>query len=227
MDASEFFDICAELITGEPSADATRRLHEVLKLCCAEGCRRQGGAFGNLFSQVDYLCKLLHLSHAQTRDLQDARRHTNANAPVGSADWPYDIKAVARLVSAVFSVDIPSSLVPLLPADERQHERGLGDDVEEKLPFTAFKYATGVLVFYVHGHMFSFFDCDNYSVITLKCQPERIEDLKAQYECIGNPYNESPKHWIGINPETAPDELLKELTRNSYEIVKAKYKKHG
>ena len=125
MDASEFFDICAELITGEPSADATRRLHEVLKLCCAEGCRRQGGAFGNLFSQVDYLCKLLHLSHAQTRDLQDARRHTNANAPVGSADWPYDIKAVARLVSAVFSVDIPSSLVPLLPADERQHERGL------------------------------------------------------------------------------------------------------
>ena len=57
------------------------------------------------------------------------------------------------------------------------------------------------------------------------CQPERIEDLKAQYECIGNPYNESPKHWIGVNPNTAPDELLKELTRNSYEIVKAKYKK--
>ena len=32
--------------------------------------------------------------------------------------------------------------------------------------------ASGVLVFYVHGHMFSFFDCDNFSVITLKCQPE-------------------------------------------------------
>ena len=111
--------------------------------------------------------------------------------------------------------------------DYRKYCLSLSDDVEEKLPFTAFKYATGVLVFYVHGHMFSFFDCDNYSVITLKCQPERIEDLKAQYECIGNPYNESPKHWIGINPETAPDELLKELTRNSYEIVKAKYKKHG
>lgn len=63
------------------------------------------------------------------------------------------------------------------------------------------------------------------SVITLKCQPERIEDLKAQHECIGNPYNESPKHWIGINPATAPDELLKELTRNSYEIVRTKYTK--
>ncbi len=53
--------------------------------------------------------------------------------------------------------------------------------------------------------------------------PERIEDLKAQYECIGNPYNESPKHWIGIDPNSAPDDLLQELTRNSYEIVKAKY----
>ena len=125
MDASEFFDICAELVAGEPSADATRRLHEVLKLCCAEGCRRQGGAFGNLFSQIDYLSKLLHLSPAQTRDLQDARRHTNAIAPVSAADWPYDVKAVARLVSAVFATDIPSLLVPLLPADERQHEHGL------------------------------------------------------------------------------------------------------
>jgi hypothetical protein len=47
--------------------------------------------------------------------------------------------------------------------------------------------------------------------------------LKAQYDCIGNPYNESPKHWIGINPNTAPNSLLQELTRNSYEIVKAKY----
>ena len=109
--------------------------------------------------------------------------------------------------------------------DYREYCLSLGTDVEEKFPFTAFKYACGVLVFYVHGHMFSFFDCDNYSGITLKCQPERIEDLKAQYDCIGNPYNESPKHWIGINPATAPNALLQELTRNSYEIVKAKYQK--
>ena len=107
--------------------------------------------------------------------------------------------------------------------DYREYCLSLGDDVEEKLPFTTFHHASGVLVFYVHGHMFSFFDCNDFSVITLKCQSERIEELKAQYECIGNPYNESPKHWIGINPTTAPNDLLKELTRNSYEIVKAKY----
>ena len=99
----------------------------------------------------------------------------------------------------------------------------LGEDVEENFPFTKFKNGGGVLVFYVYSHMFSFFDCDAFSVISLKCQPERIIELKEQYTCISNPFNESPKHWIGIDPNTAPDALLKELTRNSYEIVKAKY----
>ena len=109
--------------------------------------------------------------------------------------------------------------------DYRDFCLSLGEDVEEKLPFTAFRYASGVLVFYVSGHMFSFFDCDNCSVITLKCQPERIEDLKARFDCIGKPFNESSKYWIGIDASTVPDDILRDLTRNSYEIVKAKYKK--
>ena len=109
--------------------------------------------------------------------------------------------------------------------DYREYCLSLGADVEEKLPFTAFHYASGVLVFYVHGHMFSFFDCDCFRIITLKCQPDRIEEQKAEFDCIGKPHNLSPKYWIGINPETASDDLLQELTRNSYEIVKNKYKK--
>ena len=109
--------------------------------------------------------------------------------------------------------------------DYREYCLSLGDDVEEKLPFTAFHHASGVLVFYVYGHMFSFFDCDNYSVITLKCQPERIDELKAQYSCIVKPFNLSPKYWIGIDVNTAPDNLLQKLTRNSYDIVKLKYNK--
>ncbi|MBP3725814.1 MAG: MmcQ/YjbR family DNA-binding protein [Bacteroidaceae bacterium] len=109
--------------------------------------------------------------------------------------------------------------------DYRAFCLSLGDDVEEKLPFTAFRYATGVLALYVHGHMFSFFDCDHFGIVTLKCQPERIGDLLAEYDCIGRPYNLSPRHWIGVDANTAPDPLLKQLTRNSYEIVKTKYKK--
>ena len=108
--------------------------------------------------------------------------------------------------------------------DYRNYCLSLGEDVEEKFPFTAFHYASNVLVFYVCGHMFAFFDCDHYTVVTLKCQPDRIEELKEQHSCIGKPFNESPKYWIGVDPNTASDSLLKELTRISYEIVKAKYK---
>ena len=107
----------------------------------------------------------------------------------------------------------------------RDYCLSLDADVEENLPFTAFTYASNVLVFYVCGHMFAFFDCAEYSVVTLKCQPEQIDELKAEYDCIGKPYNESAKYWLGIDPRTAPDSLLRELTKNSYEIVKAKYTK--
>ncbi|MBQ7209530.1 MAG: MmcQ/YjbR family DNA-binding protein [Paludibacteraceae bacterium] len=110
--------------------------------------------------------------------------------------------------------------------DYRDYCLSLGADVEEKLPFQKFKSGEGVLVFYVCGHMFSFFDCNDFSIISLKCQPERIDELKAQYDCIGKPYNESPKYWIGVNPDTAEDNILRELTKNSYEIVKTKYTKN-
>ena len=40
--------------------------------------------------------------------------------------------------------------------DYRNYCLSLGEDVEEKFPFTAFRYAGNVLVFYVCGHMFAF-----------------------------------------------------------------------
>ena len=58
--------------------------------------------------------------------------------------------------------------------DYREYCLSLGADVEEKLPFQKFKNGEGVLVFYVSGHMFSFFDCNDFSVVSLKCQPERF-----------------------------------------------------
>lgn len=101
----------------------------------------------------------------------------------------------------------------------------LGDDVEEKMPFGAFNHAAGVLVFYVNGHMFSFFDTDNFGVVTLKCRPEEIEELKEQHPGIGKPYNLSPKHWIGVDAQRVDAHLLQTLTCGSYEIVKSKYSK--
>ena len=107
----------------------------------------------------------------------------------------------------------------------------LGPDVEERMPFTAFRAAAGVLVFYVCGHMFSLLDMDHFTAVTLKCQPERIAELKEQHPCVGDPYNMSHKHWIGVTvaaPDGAPapvadNALLCELTANSYRLVKHQY----
>ena len=119
-----------------------------------------------------------------------------------------------RVLSAAMNVE-----------EYRDYCLSLGSDVEEKMPFGAFNHASGVLVFYVKGHMFSFFDADNFGVVTLKCHPEHIDELKEQHPSIGNPYNLSPKHWIGVDARLASTHLLQTLTRESYEIVKSKYSK--
>ena len=99
-------------------------------------------------------------------------------------------------------------------------------EVVEKMPFSKFKGGDTVLVFYVCGHMFCYFDIETYEVVSVKCQPERIDELKAEHDWIGNPFNESPKHWIGIRiKECDGDALVRELVKNSFEIVKNKYSK--
>ena len=101
----------------------------------------------------------------------------------------------------------------------------LGDDVEEKMPFTKFNSAQSVLVFYTCGHMFCYFDIDDFQVVTLKCQPERIMELKERNSCVTNPYNADKRYWIGLHIREAEDTLARELVRNSFEIVRMKYRK--
>ena len=98
-------------------------------------------------------------------------------------------------------------------------------EVEEKLPFAKMPGGDTLLVFYVCGHTFCYCDLHEFTVV-VKCQTERITELRSSaYGVVppDNPFN--PKSWIGINLQTIDTELLKELTRNSYEIVKGKYSK--
>ena len=69
--------------------------------------------------------------------------------------------------------------------DYREYCLSLGADVEEKLPFQKFKNGEGVLVFYVMGHMFSFFDCNDFSVISLKYHPIGVKvGLNKYVSCL-------------------------------------------
>ncbi|MCM1140085.1 MAG: MmcQ/YjbR family DNA-binding protein [Muribaculum sp.] len=95
-------------------------------------------------------------------------------------------------------------------------------EVTEKMPFQKFKSAQNILAFYVNGHIFCFYDIEKMDECTVKCHPEQIGELKASYKGIIDPYNLSHKYWIGVHFNSdVPDEEIRELVRQSYDIVKS------
>lgn len=130
MEANELYGICERLVSGEPSPQSRRELHEVLSLTVAHGCSGERGAYGNLFSQTDILCRRIGICDTDRLEIQTARRNcsagnSHASAAAAEDDWPYDVRAVSTLVSAVFREAMPGSLRRLLPSAPRQRLKGL------------------------------------------------------------------------------------------------------
>ena len=97
-------------------------MHEVLTLCCSEGTRGYGGRFGNLFSQVDFLCKRLGLSTSDRVAVQTLRRHARQGAGeslLSADDWRYDLRALTKFISSVFKEGVPGQLLKVLPPTNR------------------------------------------------------------------------------------------------------------
>ena len=119
MNVSELYSRCAEMAASEPRPEAVRYLHQTLVLACAEALKGSGQAFGNLFAQVDFLCKRSRLSVRDRISVQDMRRHSNARDVPSREDWLYDIRALARFIAAVYQTDIPHELLTRIPAEPR------------------------------------------------------------------------------------------------------------
>lgn len=95
----------------------------------------------------------------------------------------------------------------------------------EKMPFQAFRAAQSILAFYVGGKIFCFFNIDDFAACTVKCDPELIDELKARYKAVSNPYNMSRKYWISIRfNEDMPDDEIRYWTQKSYDLVSKKGK---
>ena len=95
-------------------------------------------------------------------------------------------------------------------------------DVTEATPFE--KFSRGrytILVFYVGGHMFCYFNIDDFRFVTIKCDTGQMAELKERYQAIGEPFNGNKHHWISVEVNSdVSDDMLRELVRNSYELVK-------
>jgi len=87
-----------------------------------------------------------------------------------------------------------------------------------------FPFDQDTLVFKVGGKMFALASLSEWEKgnpsVNLKCDPERAEELRAQYDDIIPGYHMSKVHWntIQIN-RNVPDSMIKELINHSYELV--------
>ena len=99
----------------EPSGGGLRFMHETLVLACAEALRTAGTGFGNLFAQVDYLCKHCGMPVGERVAVQQMRHRSNRREVPERAVWMQDVRTLTLFVSAVFKADVPDKLVQMIP----------------------------------------------------------------------------------------------------------------
>lgn len=125
---SRILEIIPVLDGAEPQT-ANKMAHETLVLACHEGLRGTGQAYGNLFSQVDFLCRRHNMRVPDRIALQALRRATNGTAPVERADFMHGLHALCRLVSAITGDCVPQELLQVLPPEDKAYSRTEGVDV--------------------------------------------------------------------------------------------------
>ena len=127
INAEELFQRVRELLMLPDLEPQTRNkmMHDTLILCCHEGVKNTKQSFGNLFSQVDYLCKTQGIKIADKIAIQTMRRHSNKQEALTEEDLRYDARALALFISAVFNVDVPHEVNVLIPHTNRPYQKGL------------------------------------------------------------------------------------------------------
>jgi predicted DNA-binding protein (MmcQ/YjbR family) len=87
-----------------------------------------------------------------------------------------------------------------------------------------FPFDEDTLVFKVGGKMFALSSLSQWEKgqpsVNLKCDPERAQELRAEYDDIQPGFHMSKTHWntIAVN-ESVSDALAKEWIDHSYELV--------
>lgn len=96
------------------------------------------------------------------------------------------------------------------------------EDVEESLPF-----GPDILVFKVDGKIFLLLPLDAAQPqFNVKCDPDKAEELRAEYSCVLPGYHMNKKHWNTIIVDgSVSSGLLKEWMDDSYGLVRKKKKR--
>jgi len=86
-----------------------------------------------------------------------------------------------------------------------------------------FPFSEGVSVFKVGGKMFALSALRREPLdVSVKCEPELAEDLRAANPAIRPGYHLDKRHWITIAVDGLPDQTVKDLVEDSYDLVVAR-----
>lgn len=91
----------------------------------------------------------------------------------------------------------------------------------------SYPFGPEALVFKVMGKMFALVSqAEEIPRVTIKCFPEDGALLVSQFQSVEPGYYMNKKHWVtvSLNGEL-PEEMLKDLLNNSYELVVSKLTK--
>jgi predicted DNA-binding protein (MmcQ/YjbR family) len=92
--------------------------------------------------------------------------------------------------------------------------------VTESFPFSKLP---DTLVFKVADKMFTVTYISTFDSIALKCDPDLIDELKAEYSAVGKPGYFDENHWIAVGIDgSIPDKKIFEWIDNSYHLVVSK-----
>ncbi|UGU17446.1 MmcQ/YjbR family DNA-binding protein [Sinomicrobium kalidii] len=86
-------------------------------------------------------------------------------------------------------------------------------------------FGEDTIVFKVMGKMFALTSLNKWEAgdrsVNLKCDPERLNELRAEYDSIQPGYHMNKRHWntVDIGNGELPPELIRELIDHSYDLV--------
>ncbi len=120
--ADDLFARVEEILNLPEGRAVNRLMHETLVLCCSEALRTEKIAFGNLFSQVDFLCKRFRVHLGDVVAIQKMRRDSNRRKPMAREDVLYGCRALSMFIAAVFETSIPSVLIGRIPPTNKPRE---------------------------------------------------------------------------------------------------------
>ena len=167
MTSQELFNRVSDIIgmvrDGDSTAMINRMMHDTLVLTCKEGVRDTHRAFGNLFSQVDYLCREHRVSTPDLIAIQTMRRHTNHQAAIAHDDLMYDLRALCVFIAAVFDTSIPANIIGKIPATHKPVTRSH----EDKAP-----YVRCIVKSFIDSTLIVSTDRETDDTLTVDWQPE-------------------------------------------------------